>query len=262
MSHPLAGIAWAVHDLARSQPARDRFRAECRAYVNGRGEGPPRPALGDLLRSGAVPTPNEKYALLAALHDVVCTNEPKLGPEGGVPAATFQELLDGVRWAALLDLVKGWPPDDRGYDPEDNCADYQGHLRSWVADVRADLAGGRPPDEATASGTTGPAGAPPAEVKQPDDPTAFRPAKEFVDAGRFRTARLVKKALRDHPWVRRRHPSRFRLLIHAGDMHELKRRLDGAEFAALDAIPAVAAAFEAAVKPTREQFRASKRAGK
>lgn len=49
-----------------------------------------------------------------------------------------------------------------------------------------------------------------------DDPTAYRPAKEFMN-GNYKA---ISKVLVEYPWIRRHKPSKQRLLIHAGDWQE------------------------------------------
>jgi hypothetical protein len=48
------------------------------------------------------------------------------------------------------------------------------------------------------------------------DPTAYRPAKEFMNGD----YKAINKVLEDNPWIRRRKPNKQRLLIHAGDWQE------------------------------------------
>jgi hypothetical protein len=49
------------------------------------------------------------------------------------------------------------------------------------------------------------------------DPTAFRPAKEFLDPERFPHYKAIRKFLETHPNIRRENPTPRRLVIHAGD---------------------------------------------
>jgi hypothetical protein len=58
--------------------------------------------------------------------------------------------------------------------------------------------------------------APEAEVA---DPTAFRPAKEFLGE-QIPSYKALRKILDANSWIRRQKPSKHRLLIHAGDMHK------------------------------------------
>jgi hypothetical protein len=60
-----------------------------------------------------------------------------------------------------------------------------------------------------------------------DDPTAYRPASEFLDDDRFPTHAAIRKALDANPWIRTRRPKGKngkpipnRLEIHAGHWHE------------------------------------------
>ncbi len=67
-----------------------------------------------------------------------------------------------------------------------------------------------------------------------DDESAYRPAKEFLDAKRFNGYKSLHQALRDNPWIRWNKPSKNRLRIHAGDWRRYLAMLDAAGFDALD----------------------------
>jgi hypothetical protein len=54
-----------------------------------------------------------------------------------------------------------------------------------------------------------------------DDATAYRPAKEFLVAP-FSDYKAIRKALEKNPRIRTRRPTTRRLLIHAGDWHEMR----------------------------------------
>jgi hypothetical protein len=106
-------------------------------------------------------TLDEKYVLLGAFHDVVCTGEEKLGPEiephndpiiepemeSDCDAFSLEVDMNAVRWAALCDAVKGWlravpGMNCREYDPlapEDPNTDYSRHAQGWLADIQQDL---------------------------------------------------------------------------------------------------------------------------
>jgi hypothetical protein len=87
------------------------------------------------LRHGEELTLDEKYALLAALHDEVYVGERRLCPvtwpafsaaTEETKAAFFNPLhtegaKDAIRWEALLGTVRNWLRDDEPgeYDPED-----------------------------------------------------------------------------------------------------------------------------------------------
>src|SRR5262249_35883609 len=62
------------------------------------------------------------------------------------------------------------------------------------------------------------------EPEPTDDPTAYRPASEFIEGSRFSTLRAIRKVLDANPKIRRRRPHAKtgkqipnRLEIHAGD---------------------------------------------
>src|SRR5262249_18069851 len=69
------------------------------------------------------------------------------------------------------------------------------------------------------------------------DPSAFRPATEFVDAKHFPTHKRLLSALDQNKWVLTWKRSKNRLLVHAGHMHELMRQLDAKTWNALGATP-------------------------
>lgn len=50
-----------------------------------------------------------------------------------------------------------------------------------------------------------------------EDPTAYRPAREFLDKDRFQTYKAIRNFLKDNPSIRWRKPSTQRLEIHSGD---------------------------------------------
>jgi hypothetical protein len=54
------------------------------------------------------------------------------------------------------------------------------------------------------------------------DLTAFRPANEFLEIGRFDDFKAITKALSTNAWVRRQKPTPQRLEIHAGDWHRMR----------------------------------------
>jgi hypothetical protein len=56
----------------------------------------------------------------------------------------------------------------------------------------------------------------------PADPEAYRPAKEFLEPGRFDNYKAIRNALKLHPWIRSRKPSKQRLEIHAGDWQRMR----------------------------------------
>jgi hypothetical protein len=91
-----------------------------------------------------------------------------------------------------------------------------------------------------------------------DDDTAFRPAKEFLDATRFTTFKRLRAVLKRNPWVRTRKPSPQRLEIHAGDWHRYIAMLDGAGFDALDVAGETADAFLAEVRQRQADIRRRK----
>jgi hypothetical protein len=64
-----------------------------------------------------------------------------------------------------------------------------------------------------------------------DDPTAYRPANEFIDADEFPDFKAIQKALAANPLIRRKRPTgkngkeiKNRLIIHAGDWHKFRQR--------------------------------------
>jgi hypothetical protein len=98
------------------------------------------------------------------------------------------------------------------------------------------------------------------EGQLPDE-SAFRPAKEFLDAGRFGSYKRLRAALEGNPWVRTRKPSKQRLEIHAGDWHRYLAMLDAAGFDALDVAGETADAFMAEVRRRQAEI-TRRKAGK
>lgn len=112
-------------------------------------------------------------------------------------------------------------------------------------------------------GQRAPSLAPEAEGHQgslPDD-SAFRPAKDFLDATRFTTYKRLHAALKGNPWIRTRKPSKNRLLVHAGDWLAFISGLDSAAFGALDLSAETAGEFMAAVRRREEEIRQRKVGG-
>src|SRR6266478_1926726 len=149
----LIDVAWEVHDLVRSQIGSDRFHDQSQKYLARRREampaiefwgmnpigwGKPRQIPKDLLISDRELMLDEKYALLAALHDEVCTGEAKIGPRSDLDcyAVPREQALDAIRWACLRDAVRSALDGD--YNTKKFGLDYR-HARSWLADVRADF---------------------------------------------------------------------------------------------------------------------------
>jgi hypothetical protein len=118
-THPLADLAWEFHELARSATANYYLRATVHGYLQRRRAEASKPVQADDIHSGirlpALPLPDEwhdrqlsreeKIAILAALHDIVCVGVDKIGPgaEGDRP---LNEIPDDDRpvalaWAAL-----------------------------------------------------------------------------------------------------------------------------------------------------------------
>jgi hypothetical protein len=85
------------------------------------------------------------------------------------------------------------------------------------------------------------------------DPTAYRPAKEFLDT-RYTTAKRVRGVLKANRWIRWHKPSRQRLEIHAGDWRKFLCKQADAEFEQLDASPEVAAAAVARAKERLDEI--------
>jgi hypothetical protein len=89
-------------------------------------------------------------------------------------------------------------------------------------------------EAATGTRPDGPEGAPSGQAEPEivmDDPTAFRPASEFIDEERFPDLKAIHKALRANPWIRAKRPIGKngkpipnRLLIHAGDWQEFRQQ--------------------------------------
>jgi hypothetical protein len=57
-----------------------------------------------------------------------------------------------------------------------------------------------------------------------EDPTAYRPAKEFLDGERYPDYKAIHRALDENSWIRWRNPSPRRLEIHAGDWHKFRHQ--------------------------------------
>jgi hypothetical protein len=131
--HSFTEIAWSIRALVRSPQGRDRFRDQIRTYLNRRGNVQHRLTPKDLLWHDEEMMLDEKYALLSALHDEVCTGEAKLGPRiKNVPPGSNEELFDGVRWITLRDVVREWLEND-------SVQNYSRHAQSWLAEIETDL---------------------------------------------------------------------------------------------------------------------------
>jgi hypothetical protein len=78
-----------------------------------------------------------------------------------------------------------------------------------------------------------------------DDPTAYRPMKEFLDPERFPDYGSIRRALTAHPWIRTRRPSpkARRRFIHAGDWQSMLNQQT-----ATDPLDVPAETVDAAVK--------------
>jgi hypothetical protein len=92
-----------------------------------------------------------------------------------------------------------------------------------AAAVAAEVNSTTTPEQATGANT---------KSETTTDPTAFRPAKEFIDEDRFPDFKTIRKALDANPEIRRRRPKGKngqiipnRLEIHAGDWQEFKQRM-------------------------------------
>jgi hypothetical protein len=109
--------------------------------------------------------------------------------------------------------------------------------------------------------TAAPAGGGWPPVEAAEDDSAYRPAKEFLDAPRFPTIKRLRAALKRQPWIRTRKPSPQRLKIHAGDWHQYKAMLDAAGFDALDVAGETADAFMAEARRRQEEIRRRKAKG-
>jgi nucleoside phosphorylase len=133
-AHSLEDIAWKVNELMLSQEAQERFHSQCIAYLRRRRGNTQREPPKDLLALDCQLKLDEKYALLGALHDEVCTGEAKLGPRSDLDlyAVSREQAREAIIWAALRDTVRGWL---RGDSPED----HRGHAQSWFKSVLADL---------------------------------------------------------------------------------------------------------------------------
>jgi hypothetical protein len=90
------------------------------------------------------------------------------------------------------------------------------------------------------------------------DPAAYRPAKEFLDTQHAPTYKALRALLGKHTWIRRYNPSPQRLVIHAGDWHQLLAALDKCVFEKLDANPEIVAAFVEEARRRQEDIRARK----
>jgi hypothetical protein len=141
-------------------------------------------------------TPDECWAALLAVHDVVRISREKL-------VKIFTSDFD-----ALCRRTEGLT--------EEHLHQLQGMLRAVMDTIPAggqpplstDLANGAPMDGA-ASAAAG------------DDPTAYRPAKEFLDQKRYPSYQAIRKALQAAPWIRTQKPSSQRLNIHASDWQRM-----------------------------------------
>jgi hypothetical protein len=93
-----------------------------------------------------------------------------------------------------------------------------------------------------------------------DDP-AFRPAKEFLDATRFKSYKALDGALRRNPWIRTDKASTQRRRLRAGDWHRYIAMLDAAGFDALDVSARTVEDFMAEARRRQEETR-QRKAGK
>lgn len=119
-THPLADLAWEFHELARPATANYYLRASVQAYLDRRRAEASKPVQsGDIhagVRPPALPYPDEwndrqlardeKMAILAALHDVVCFGVDKIGPWAEEELALNQipvhDQPAAIAWAVMV----------------------------------------------------------------------------------------------------------------------------------------------------------------
>jgi hypothetical protein len=133
-SHPLEDLAWKFNDLMRPSRARAWLHRQCVDFLqNGEASWQYFPiATG---RFGRALTLQAKCAVLAALHEIVCTSVEPLNPAPapphwpadfaqGRPEQEHQAAKDAQRWAVLLDHVKN----SLGSEQRDD-------VEAWLKDV-------------------------------------------------------------------------------------------------------------------------------
>jgi hypothetical protein len=155
--HELADLAWSINSLLTDDRVRNHFRGRCRQYLTMRAETPctlPRHhgnRSGNDLRDGPSESvsrppplpfgtdgdfdlkpplkPCERYAILAALHEVVCKQESPVNhsPEDS-ERDPFRRIMDENTWTALLHHAENL--DNRSRSNVEACVEF----------VRRDLA--------------------------------------------------------------------------------------------------------------------------
>jgi hypothetical protein len=144
--------------------------------------------------------------------------------------------------AVVLATARRWVEDNRHCEsatgeltapsPAGNCMQLVTLpiLQPTPSEVRAELEAEM--NRVRAAAPSAPASEPlPAAVEAADDPTAYRPASEFIAPERFPTLKAINKALAKNPSIRWRRPTGKngkpipnRLTIHAGDWHDFIHR--------------------------------------
>jgi hypothetical protein len=95
------------------------------------------------------------------------------------------------------------------------------------------------------------------EAPEGDDPSAYRPAKEFLNSD-IPTYKALRRVLKKRAEIRTKKPTKQRLLIHAGDWSRYQNALALAAFNALDANPEIVDSFLAESQRTKEKIQRSK----
>lgn len=83
-----------------------------------------------------------------------------------------------------------------------------------------------------------------------DDPSSYRPATQFLDL-EFKTIKLIRTALKKHPWIRTHKPNPQRLVIHAGDWMKMKFEQDAQNFKNLEVSTATMTAVQRYIENVR-----------
>jgi hypothetical protein len=196
MAASLTNIANEVHELASPQEVRDRIRNHVRDYISSYPSSLVQGTLEDLIRDGDELKLDEKYALLAALHDVACKCGTKLCPMPPRSRGSFGVVLvhdDRLALKLLLGTVKDWLLHDGvGLDLYGDTVDYGQLADRWLDDIAADL--GAPVPRQAERPPAGATGRTPNAIDKASPPTGGRaPAHAAGPDGAIKESRIRLK---------------------------------------------------------------------
>lgn len=143
--HPLADMAWEVHELVRPARAKEYFRDRLRAYLHLVETECSRPIQPEDVHAGvrppALPPPDEcndrqlaheeRTAILAALHDVACPGVEKIGPWAEERSIASEITGNDFQEAATWVILKG--------NARKLTEASRPQMKAILADVRAEL---------------------------------------------------------------------------------------------------------------------------